>query len=36
MYISSTVQHRWDLNIQPHSPYISLYIAGICKPEDGL
>jgi hypothetical protein len=37
MYISSTVQRGWwDLNIQPCSPYISLYIASICQPEDGL
>jgi hypothetical protein len=36
MYLSSTVQRGWYLNIQPHSPYISLYIASICKPEDGL
>jgi hypothetical protein len=32
----NAVGHPWDLNIQPHSPDISLYEPAICKPEDGL
>jgi hypothetical protein len=37
MFVSSTVlRGRWDLNIQPHSPEISLYEPAFCKPEDGL
>jgi hypothetical protein len=37
MFVPSIVLRGWwDLNIQPHSPDISLYEPAFCKPEDVL